>query len=307
MDFESSLPIPRRAYLWVRDEPANFQKFIYQSQSRTKTSLESSVLLNIMPPQDVFIMCDLYSSISPQPILSPHFLVAWNFDSNNFPPMQILQIPYSPNSGDNVSGCQLQNVHIFSRPAKKKAMCLLAKLRYKKLWETKRPKLTDDEERELTATINWDYCDSNRFMEKVYIGFTAYIYDSNKETMVKYADTVYSSPIYNSSNCKMLESFIGSVLGGSEHTLVQEKPCSQTHQFHIEFQDDKGWNALASDVRVEQEKIVFKIPAYGGSWQDDEDTTLVHIRLIGCEMCTLKKRIKFLYKREDDNCNFLMP
>lgn len=112
-----------------------------------------------------------------------------------------------------------------------------------------------------------------------------------------YAETEFSCPIYDNNNSSFLEPFVGCISGGSVHKL--KGPVCLTHDIRILLNDQHGWEASATEVRVDEGYTYFKIPPYTAAWHDEDDTRLVHIKFYGCDACKRKKAIKFLYKRLD--------
>ncbi|XP_013100233.1 uncharacterized protein LOC106082334 [Stomoxys calcitrans] len=276
--------------LQIQDEPKPLHKFIYKSQNKHQSSLQCKILIRGCH-QSVFIRCDVYSQTKP-PELSHQCLVPRNFKPMNFEVFPIISM--SPTNG--VVAYNLENYHIFNVSKKKRNTFLLSKLRREKMWICQIDSLTEEDNRYLRSKVDYDYNehDSDR---KVYLGFTAYIRNPDTNTMELYADTIFSQPIYDISNSKLLDPCIGNDTGGSEHLLRFNIGNPNVRKLWIKLYDENGWEDYAYDIRTDEKGFHFKIPPFSGKWHEFDESHMVHLQLICLENDSKKMPIKFLYKR----------
>lgn len=144
---------PLSPYLYVHDETPTFLKFIYQSQKDLKTSLKSSVLLNVAPAnKEVYIVCDLYRETNP-PLLSPHLLVRRHCDPNI---LFVIDTMNQLEEGNDLRKYTLENFHILNVPKKRKEEKLISKLCGLEKWESGCEQLTAEQESAWRNSVLYD-------------------------------------------------------------------------------------------------------------------------------------------------------
>ncbi|XP_013111074.2 uncharacterized protein LOC106089681 [Stomoxys calcitrans] len=276
--------------VYIIDEPQPLHKFISKSQNQHQSSLQCKILLRGCQ-QPVFIMCDVYSQTNP-PELSHRYLVPRNFDPTNFEAFPIISLPPT----NDVFAYTLKNYHIYNVPKKKRKHFLISKLRSKIIWECQLDSLMQEDDRILRSKVEYLY-NHNNCDGKVYLGFTAYIRNPDTNTMELYADTIFSQPIYDIRNSILLDPCIGNDMGGSEHLLRLNTVKPYVPELRIKLYDKNGWEAYAYDTRIDEKGFHFKIPPFPGKWHDVDENCMVYVEIIGLEISSMKRAIKFLYKR----------
>ncbi|TMW54123.1 hypothetical protein DOY81_000799 [Sarcophaga bullata] len=239
--------------------------------------------------QNVYVVIDVYAQIEPLR-LAPYCIKQEDNLGLTFMVRQMEQV--SP----GYYRFKLQNCYIRKESNKKKYKRIGNKLRDLHKWQYGQNITAMDLDR-IDNILATDY-DNMPLEDKVYIGFTPYIYDFHTGSKVALGATTFTQPIYDSPSSIIQPNF-GYVAGGSKHFIKLPKSVSVSRPILLQLTTvDSSWRIFLNSEPCPN-GLRFILPSIEQMWQYEEEIRLFYLQFMDETIADLPKgRFKFIYIKE---------